>query len=178
MTTLAAGHFEGSRFVFPIRVYYEDTDAAGIVYYANYLKFAERSRTEFLRQAGIDQSDLRESAGIFFAVRRAEVEYLRSARLDDVLQVSTQLVEMTHVKIDALQSIRRALPGGGTEELARVLMRVVCLRTDGRPVRMPGHIRDRFLPYVRPLSEALQQLEALGDATVETTGSAAPAREE
>ncbi len=175
---LAEGHFDGSRFVYPLRVYYEDTDAAGIVYYANYLKFAERSRTEFLRQAGIDQSALRISAGIFFAVRRAEVDYLRSARLDDVLEVSTQLVEMSHVKIDALQSIRRALPAGGSEELARVLMRVVCLRTDGRPVRMPGHIRDRFLPYVRPLSEALQELEALGDAVVETTGSAAPAREE
>ena len=170
MTSLAEGHFEGSRFVYPIRVYYEDTDAAGIVYYANYLKFAERSRTEFLRRAGIDQSDLRQSAGLFFAVRRAEVEYLRPARLDDVLRVTTQLTELTHVKIDALQSIRR-----DSQEIARVLMRVVCLRTDGRPARMPGHIRDRFLPYVRPLSEALQHLEALGDASTETTGSAATA---
>jgi acyl-CoA thioester hydrolase len=173
--TLAEGHFDGTRFVYPIRVYYEDTDAAGIVYYANYLKFAERSRTEFLRRAGIDQSDLRLSAGLFFAVRRAEVEYLRPARLDDVLQVTTQLTELTHVKIDALQSIRRGPAGGGSQEIARVLMRVVCLRTDGRPARMPGHIRDRFLPYVRPLSEALQQLEALGDASTGTTGSAANA---
>jgi len=171
---LTQGRLFGTRHVFPIRVYYEDTDTAGIVYYANYLKFAERARTEFLRQAGVDQSALRDSAGIFFAVRRAEVDYLRSARLDDVLQVSTQLTELTHVKIDALQSIRRDTPSG-SEEIARVLMRVVCLRTDGRPARMPGHIRDRFLPYVRPLSEALRELEALGDAARETTGRAAPA---
>lgn len=168
----AQGCIVGTRHLFPIRVYYEDTDTAGIVYYANYLKFAERARTEFLREAGIDQSALRGEAGLFFAVRKAEVEYLRSARLDDVLIVSTQLTELSHVKIDALQSIRR-----GSQEIARVLMRVVCLRTDGRPARMPGHIRDRFLPYVRPLSEALGDLEALGEPAAETRQAAASARE-
>lgn len=150
--TPASGHIEGTRHVFPLRVYYEDTDAAGIVYYANYLKFAERGRTEFLRLAGIDQSALRESAGIFFAVRRAEVEYLKPARLDDCLEVVTQLTEMTQVKIDALQSIRR-----DGEALARVLLRVVCLRTDGRPARMPKDIYQRFLPYVRPLATLAEE---------------------
>ncbi len=162
--TPGSGHMEGTRHVLPIRVYYEDTDAAGIVYYANYLKFAERGRTEFLRQAGIDQSRLRETAGIFFAVRRAEIDYLRPARLDDVLRVETQLTQMTAVKIDATQSIRR-----GEEELARVQMRVVCLKLDGRPGRMPKDIAARFLPYVRP-PEAVGSL--IGDAGDEAAGNA------
>lgn len=153
--TLAAGHIEGSRHVFPIRVYYEDTDAAGIVYFANYLKFAERGRTEFLRHAGIDHTVLRQEQGLFLAVHRAEIDYFRPARLDDVLAVHTQLTELTHVKIEALQTIHR-----GSEEMARVLTRVVCLRTDGRPGRMPKDIRDRFLPYVRPLAGAGAETEA------------------
>lgn len=157
MTPLS-GHIEGTRHVLPIRVYYEDTDAAGIVYYANYLKFAERGRTEFLRLAGIDQSRLRDERGIFFAVRKAEVEYLRPARLDDVLRVETQLTNLSAVRIDALQSIRRA-----GEELARVLMRVVCLKVDGRPGRMPKDIAERFLPYVRPLGEAGSRIGIAGD---------------
>lgn len=153
--TLAAGHMEGSRHVLPIRVYYEDTDAAGIVYFANYLKFAERARTEFLRLAGIDHTALRQRQGLFLAVYRTEIDYLRPARLDDALTVHTQLTELSHVKIDALQTIHR-----GSEEMARILTRVVCLRTDGRPGRMPREIRDRFLPYVRPLSGAGAETEA------------------
>lgn len=143
------GHIEEGLHVFPIRIYYEDTDAAGIVYFANYLKFAERARTEFLRQAGIDHTFLRREQDVVFAVHRAEVDYRRPARLDDVLTVHTQLTELTYAKVDALQSIRR-----GSEEIARVMTRVVCLKADGRPARMPKEIRDRFLPYVRPLAAA------------------------
>ncbi len=153
--TPQAGQFEGGIHVFPIRIYYEDTDAVGIVYFANYLKFAERARTEFLRQAGVDHTLLRREQEVVFAVRHAEVDYLRPARLDDVVTVHTQLTELTYVKIDALQSIRR-----GSEEIARVTTRVVCLRTDGRPARMPREIRDRFLPYVRPLADAGAETEA------------------
>lgn len=159
--TPASGHMAGTRHVLAIRVYYEDTDAAGIVYYANYLKFAERGRTEFLRLAGIDQSRLREERGLFFAVRRAEVEYLRPARLDDVLRIETQLTDMTAVKIDALQTISRA-----EEELARVRMRVVCLKVDGRPARMPKDIAARFQSYVRPLGEAGSRIGKTGDEAV------------
>ena len=140
----AVGQIEGSVHVFPMRVYYEDTDAAGIVYFANYLKFAERARTELLRTTGIDQSALRAERGIFFAVRRAEVEYLKPARLDDLLNVVTELVHMSQVIFDARQSIRR-----GTEELARVFTRVVCLSVEGRPVRVPKDLRELFLPLLR-----------------------------
>jgi acyl-CoA thioester hydrolase len=131
-----------------MRVYYEDTDAAGIVYFANYLKFAERARTELLRSTGVDQSALRSERGLFFAVRRAEVDYLKPARLDDMLSVVTELVYMSHVIFDAQQSIRR-----GTEELARVFTRVVCLTVDGRPARLPKDLRELFLPLLRPAAD-------------------------
>lgn len=143
--TPAAGHLEGSVFVFPIRVYYEDTDAAGIVYFANYLKFAERARTEYLRSLGVDQSDLRRERGIFFAVHRAEIDYLKPARLDDLLQVTAELVFMNFVRFDAEQLVRR-----GTEVLARLFTRVVCLSNEGRPARLPRDLYQLFLPLVRP----------------------------
>jgi len=141
----AVGHREGSVFVFPIRVYYEDTDAAGIVYFANYLKFAERARTEYLRSLGLDQIDLRNERGIFFAVHRAEVDYLKPARLDDLLEVTAELIFMSHVRFDAEQLVRR-----GTELVARVFTRVVCLDLAGRPARLPKDLRELFLPLVRP----------------------------
>ena len=148
--TPAAGHLEGSVFVFPVRVYYEDTDAAGIVYFANYLKYAERARSEYLRTLGIDQIDLRNERGIFFAVHRAEIEYLRPAKLDDLLSVTAELVFMSHVRFDAEQSVRR-----GTEVLARVFTRVVCLSNDGRPARLPKDLHELFLPLVRPKTDEL-----------------------
>jgi acyl-CoA thioester hydrolase len=80
-------------FTWPVRVYWEDTDAGGIVFYANYLKFFERSRTEWLRSKGIDQHQLRETTGGMFVVSHAEISYLKSAKLDDLLSVSTRLIE-------------------------------------------------------------------------------------
>jgi YbgC/YbaW family acyl-CoA thioester hydrolase len=76
-----------------LRVYYEDTDLAGIVYYANYLRFIERARTEWVRELGIDQGRLKAEAGIVFAVRRVEVDYIAPARFDDVLEVETACLE-------------------------------------------------------------------------------------
>ena len=145
----AVGHLEGSVFVFPMRVYYEDTDAAGIVYFANYLKFAERARTEYLRTLGIDQIDLRRERGIFFAVHRAEIEYLKPAKLDDLVDVTAELIFMNYVRFDAEQLVRR-----GTEVLARMFTRVVCLSLDGRPTRLPRDLHALFLPLVRPERDA------------------------
>ena len=79
-------------FVWPARVYYEDTDAGGVVYYANYLKFLERARTEWLRALGFDQRDLMREAGILFAVRRVEIDYLLPARFDDELEVEAAIL--------------------------------------------------------------------------------------
>jgi len=167
--TPAAGHREGGVFVFPIRVYYEDTDAAGIVYFANYLKFAERARTEYLRALGLDQIDLRNERGIFFAVHRAEIEYLKPARLDDLLEATAELVFMSHVRFDAEQLVRR-----GTEVLARVFTRVVCLDLAGRPARLPKDLRELFLPLVRPAEDAPEGDQARPTARQE----AATARKE
>ena len=79
----------------PVRVYYEDTDLAGIVYYANYLKFIERGRTEALRAAGVDQMALRASDGVVFAVRRVEADFLAPARMDDLLDITTTVTKAT-----------------------------------------------------------------------------------
>ena len=81
--------------VYPVRVYYEDTDAGGVVYHSNYLRFAERARTELLREAGIDHVTLMTENGLMFAVRRCEAEYVKPARLDDALEVRTRCFEAT-----------------------------------------------------------------------------------
>src|ERR1700727_2691665 len=87
------------------RVYYEDTDAAGIVYYANYLKFAERARTEWLRESGFSQSQLTAQEGIFIMVRRCSIDFLAPARLDDLLEVETHLKDCGKVRMTMQQSI-------------------------------------------------------------------------
>lgn len=94
-------------FHFPVRVYYEDTDAGGVVYYANYLKFCERARTEWLRHLGFGQQALAEQSGIFFVVRKVEMDYLQSARLDDELSVSVQVEKLGRVSIEFFQQIHR-----------------------------------------------------------------------
>lgn len=122
--------------IFPIRVYYEDTDAGGIVYYANYLKFAERARTEMLREAGFYHTAMLERDGIILAVRRCAAEYLKPAKLDDQLSVSTRIGGLGAATIDLAQSIRR-----GADELCRVDVTIACVGRDGRPVRLPAALR-------------------------------------
>jgi acyl-CoA thioester hydrolase len=93
-------------FYFPVRVYYEDTDAAGVVYYANYLKFAERARSEWLRSLGIDQETLLREQGIGFVVARAEIHYRKPARLDNLLWIETHLQQLTKVRMSMRQILR------------------------------------------------------------------------
>jgi acyl-CoA thioester hydrolase len=121
---------------FSIRVYYEDTDAGGIVYYANYLKFAERARTEMLREAGFHHTVMLAQDGIILAVRRCSAEYLKPAKLDDQLSVSTRIAGLGAATIDLAQCIRR-----GGEELCRVDVTIACVGRDGRPVRLPARLR-------------------------------------
>ncbi|MBM3541416.1 MAG: tol-pal system-associated acyl-CoA thioesterase [Alphaproteobacteria bacterium] len=122
--------------VFALRVYYEDTDAAGIVYYANYLRFAERARTELLRAHGSDHAALMRQDGIAFAVRRCEAEYLKPARLDDSLEVHTRVTQVGGATLDADQDILRA-----GEVLTRLKVRLACVRADGKPARLPAGLR-------------------------------------
>lgn len=124
-----------------VRVYYEDTDLAGIVYYANYLKFVERGRTEWVRSLGIDQAALKREEGIVFAVRRVEADYLKPARFDDLLTVTTELVEVGGARIVLDQAVLR---GGERLFAARVVL--VCLSEAGAAVRVPAAVRAKLVP--------------------------------
>jgi len=118
-----------------IRVYYEDTDMAGIVYYANYLRYIERARSDLVREAGIDQLAMKE-AGVVFAVRRVEADYISPARFDDILEVRTTLDSLTAAKMVMMQEVWRADVLIFT---AKVL--IVCIGASGKPVRLPAECR-------------------------------------
>ncbi|MEN8894386.1 tol-pal system-associated acyl-CoA thioesterase [Planktotalea arctica] len=121
---------------FALRVYYEDTDLAGIVYYANYLKFIERGRTEWVREQGIDQSQMRDDEGLVFAVRRVEADYLLPARFDDDLIVRTSIEQMSGARIVLSQDVMR-----GTDLLFSAQVTLVALTLEGQPTRLPANIR-------------------------------------
>lgn len=118
-----------------LRVYYEDTDLAGIVYYANYLRFIERARTEWVRTLGIDQVALRD-AGMVFVVRRVEADYLSPARFDDVLEVRTEVAEGRQAQVTLRQKILR-----GETTLFDARVTLVAVGADGRPRRLPEALR-------------------------------------
>jgi acyl-CoA thioester hydrolase len=128
---------------FALRVYYEDTDLAGIVYYANYLKFIERARTEWVRALGIDQGRVKAEEGIVFAVRRVEADYLAPARFDDMLEVETELREATAARVVLDQRVVRE---GAV--LFSAIVTIVALTGAGRPARLPAEFR-RALDAVR-----------------------------
>lgn len=127
----------------PVRVYYEDTDLAGIVYYANYLKFIERGRSEWVRALGVDQAALKAGQGIVFAVRRVEADYLRPAKFGDDLSVTTRLREMGGARIVVEQEVLRA-----GERLFQAVVTLVCLSDDGHAARIPAEVRARLSPPV------------------------------
>lgn len=122
-----------------VRVYYEDTDLAGIVYYANYLKFIERARTEWVSGLGVDQMDLRAREGIVFAVRRIEADYLRPARFGDELVVETVLQSLGGARIVLDQVVLR-----GGERIFAAVVTLVCLAEDGHAARLPAEVRARL----------------------------------
>ena len=121
---------------FSCRVYYEDTDMAGIVYYANYLKYIERARSDWVRGLGVDQVLMRDE-GMVFAVRRVEADYLRPARFDDDLRVRTDVGSGGAARIVLRQEVRR-----GTDLLFSALVTLVCLADGGRAVRLPAILRN------------------------------------
>ena len=119
-----------------LRVYYEDTDLAGIVYYANYLTFIERGRTEYVREIGVDQTRLKDETGIVFAVRRVEADYIAPAKFDDVLDVVTTVESASGVRLVMRQVVER-----GGEVLFEALVTLVALSKTGAPARLPAEIR-------------------------------------
>ncbi len=125
--------------VFPIRVYYEDTDAAGIVYYANYLKFAERARTEMLRELGIESGKLMAADGLAFAVRRCSIDFKKPAKLDDNLSVETRIKKISGASLVADQRVKL-----DQAELVKMELKLACISMDGRPTRLPEDVKARL----------------------------------
>lgn len=141
------GHLTGSLHVLPLRVYYEDTDAAGIVYYANWLRFLERGRTELLRRLGQQHSELRAASGVSWVVRRCTIDYLKPARLDDVLEILTGCGDLRGASLDMVQQARR-----GEETLVRAQVLVACVGPDGKPARLPRGLREALAALGPPAS--------------------------
>ena len=127
-------------FTFPVRVYYEDTDSGGVVYYANYLKFLERARTEWLRAAGFEQPELMRDHNVIFVVRSVAIEYLLPARFNDALDVTVRLEKLGSCTIDVFQTVER------DARLAEARVRIVCVdqRNGFKPVRIPTFIRQQL----------------------------------
>lgn len=121
---------------FQLRVYYEDTDLAGIVYYANYLRFIERARSEWIRTLGIDQKAMKADEGIVFAVRRLEADYLSPAHFDDTLDVVTTTEAVTGARIMLKQDVLR-----DGEVLFTAHVTIVAINDTGHPARLPANIR-------------------------------------
>lgn len=125
-------------FTWPVRVYYEDTDAGGIVFYANYLKFFERARTEWLRACGVDQRSLAAETGTLFVVRQTALDYRAPARLDDVVTIASRIEKLGRASVDFMQEAWR-----GETLLATGSVRVACVEcATMRPAAIPDHVHD------------------------------------
>ncbi len=120
---------------YPVRVYYEDTDMGGVVYHANYLRYIERARSDWVRQLGNDQNAMRDQ-GIVWVVRRVEADYLAPAKFEDELVVETDVVSLSGVRLTMAQLVRR-----GETEIFRATVTAVCINKAGKPVRLPAEIR-------------------------------------
>jgi acyl-CoA thioester hydrolase len=141
-----AGRIEGETHIFPIRVYFEDTDFAGHVYHANYLKFCERGRTDFIRLLGIEHQRLANPEAAepaVFVVRRIEIDYLKPSRLDDVLEVITRCAEIGGASLTLDQEVRR-----GDAVIARAKVIVVLVGATGKPQRIGRLIRGALERFV------------------------------
>lgn len=140
----AAAH-GAQHFTWPVRVYYEDTDSAGVVYYANYLRYFERARTEWLRAAGFEHQDVAAQYGVAFVVRTITADYLMPARLDDALDVSVELQQVGASQINLKQSVSRA--GRPGEPLCEASVRLACVSIAAmKPVRIPQTIVQKIRP--------------------------------
>jgi len=126
---------------FPVRVYYEDTDHAGVVYYANYLKFMERGRTEMLRTCGIEQSDIQRQYGVVFAVTEVNIRYALPAKFDDMLNVESEVTMLKGARLSFLQKIWR-----GETLLTEASVHLACMDLNGKAKRIPASIITAFQP--------------------------------
>lgn len=144
-----AGRIEGGAHILPVRVYHEDTDFTGLVYHANYLRFCERARSDFVRLSGISQTGLfggeggRESSA--FVVRHMEIDYLRPARMDDILEVVTRVAELKGAWMDLLQEVAR---DGAV--LCRARVKIVLVSQSGKVQRLGPFVTASLEPFLNP----------------------------
>jgi acyl-CoA thioester hydrolase len=140
VTTLNSKLSTPNAFIWPVRVYYEDTDAGGVVYYANYLKFMERARTEWLRSLGFEQTTLSHEHNLVFVVRALAIEFLRPALFNDLLEAMVELIDVHGSLIEVAQTIRR-----GTLTLVSAEVKLACVNTQSfKPVRIPQPILEKI----------------------------------
>jgi acyl-CoA thioester hydrolase len=141
-----AGRIEGETHILPVRVYFEDTDFTGLVYHTNFLRFCERGRSDFVRLLGIDHTSLAggvEGEAAAFVVRRIETDFLRPARIDDLLEVVTSCAQIGGATLDLVQEVRK-----GETVLAKAKVKVVLMGPTGKPLRLGQMIRAAFQRFV------------------------------
>jgi len=152
---IAAGRFCGREYILPLRIYYEDTDFSGVVYHANYVRYLERGRSEFIRAIGASHTSLmREPRPATFMVSALDMRFLRPARIDDRLEVRTLMEWVRGARIFCRQSIFR-----GNELILEAGAENVCVSLDGRPRRLPAALMDRLRPYLDPPVAAVAPAE-------------------
>jgi len=138
------GHFNGKVFILPIRIYYADTDLSGVVYHANYLQYMERARSEYFRAVGITKlADLEAEEPTAWALRKVELEYLRPARVDDLIEVHTVIAKMTGARLEAHQNMYC-----NDELLVRGKVLACMVTLSGKPRRIPQFVRDKLQPML------------------------------
>jgi len=143
LPTPFTGRFIDGEHLLPVRVYYEDTDATGIVYHGNYLRYCERGRTDFIRMAGVSHTGLRaRDPAIVFVVRRVELDFIRPAKVDDALLVRTRYERLQGPRIHIAQQVER-----DSEVLAKAKVEVVCITLEGRPVRPPHDMVNKLSAF-------------------------------
>ena len=131
-------------FSHPVRIYWEDTDAGGVVYHAQYAAFLERARSEWMRAQGYGQDRLRSEYGLLFAVRAMQLDFLKPARLDDALEVTASIRDCRRASLVFAQQIRRGRASGGSDLLLTATVRVAALGTDFRPTPIPQPLYDEL----------------------------------
>ncbi|MCB1531302.1 MAG: tol-pal system-associated acyl-CoA thioesterase [Alphaproteobacteria bacterium] len=133
---------------FPIRVYYEDTDAGGIVYHSNFLNFCERARCEMLRDLGYQVTKIAKDFGLMFVIKHADVEYISPGRLDDSLEVVTSIADIKNTSFKMTQIVEKS-----GQILCKILITVVCVDIQSvKPVRLPDELRTAFDPYLERMT--------------------------
>lgn len=138
------GYFEGRKHYYPIRVFYEDTDFSGVVYYANYLRFLERARSSFFRLAGIGHAELLErDPPLAFVIRKINLDYKLSARIDDALSVMTTYDTFKGARLMVTQKVYR-----GEDLLLTADSEAACIDLTGRPKRAPKEMIEKLTPYL------------------------------